>query len=39
MSIPEARACCAGLEVRPWDDDAIADAMLAMTTALLAVSP
>ena len=39
MSIPEARACCAALDVRPWDDDAITDAILATTTALLAASP
>ncbi len=39
MSVPEARACCAALDVRPWDDDAITDAILATTTALLAASP
>ena len=39
MTIPEARACCAALDVRSWDDDAITDAILAMTTTLLAASP
>lgn len=39
MSVPEARAVCAALDVRPWDDAAITDAMLAATTALLAASP
>lgn len=39
MTIPEARARCATLDVRAWDDGAIADAMLAGTTALLAASP
>jgi nucleotidyltransferase/DNA polymerase involved in DNA repair len=39
MSIPEARARCADLDVRPWDDHAIADAILAATTALLTASP
>jgi len=39
MTIPEARACCADLELRLWDDYAITDAILAATTALLAASP
>ncbi len=39
MTLPEARACCASLDVKLWDDDAIADAILAMTTLLLAASP
>jgi protein ImuB len=39
MSIAEARARCAALDVRPWDEHAIADAILAATTALLAASP
>ena len=39
MAVPEARASCAALDVRPWDDGAIADAILAVTTALLAASP
>ena len=39
MTIADARARCAALEVRPWDDHAVADAMLAATTALLAASP
>jgi protein ImuB len=39
MGVPEARAACAALDVRPWDDRAIADAILAVTTALLAASP
>ncbi len=39
MTMPEARACCAVLDIRPWDDEAMADAILAMTTMLLAASP
>jgi protein ImuB len=39
MTIPEARARCAELDVRPWDDHALSDAMLAATTALLGASP
>jgi nucleotidyltransferase/DNA polymerase involved in DNA repair len=39
MTIAEAKARCAELETRPWDDHAIADAILAATTALLAASP
>ena len=39
MSIAEAQARCAALAVRPWDDAAITDAVLAGTTALLAASP
>jgi nucleotidyltransferase/DNA polymerase involved in DNA repair len=39
MLLPEARACCADLDVRPWDDHAIRDAVLAASTALLAASP
>ena len=39
MSVPEARGSCASLDVRTWDDNAIADAILAVTTALLAASP
>lgn len=39
MSIAEAKARCAELEVRPWDAHAIDDAILAATTALLAASP
>lgn len=39
MTIAEAKARCAELDVRPWDDHAIADAILAATTALLAASP
>jgi protein ImuB len=39
MTISEAQARCADLEVRPWDAHAIADAVLAATTALLAASP
>ncbi|MFN8715533.1 MAG: hypothetical protein ACK6DP_15575 [Gemmatimonas sp.] len=39
MTIPEAQARCADLEVRPWDEHAITDAVLAATTALLAASP
>ena len=39
MLLPEARACCADLDVRPWDEHAIRDAVLAASTALLAASP
>ena len=39
MRLPEARACCADLDVRPWDEHAIRDAVLAASTALLAASP
>ncbi|HYW32621.1 MAG TPA: hypothetical protein VE869_14075 [Gemmatimonas sp.] len=39
MGVPEARASCAALDVRPWDDSAVADAILAVTGALLAASP
>ncbi|WP_373059609.1 hypothetical protein [Gemmatimonas sp.] len=39
MLLPEARACCASLDVRPWDEHAIRDAVLAASTALLAASP
>ena len=39
MLLPEARACCADLDVRPWDDHAVRDAVLAASTALLAASP
>ena len=39
MLLPEARACCATLDVRPWDEHAIRDAVLAASTALLAASP
>jgi len=39
MTIAEAKARCADLDVRPWDDHAINDAILAATTALLAASP
>ena len=39
MSVPEARATCAALDVRPWDEAAITDATLAATSALLAASP
>src|SRR5690606_3488127 len=36
--VTAARALCAGLEVRPWDDVAIAEAIDAGTAALLAVA-
>jgi protein ImuB len=39
MLLPEARACCADLDVRAWDNHAIRDAVLAASTALLAASP
>lgn len=39
MTIAEARARCAALDVRAWDEHAIADAILAATSALLAASP
>jgi len=39
MTIAEARARCAALDVREWDEHAVQDAVLAATTALLAASP
>lgn len=39
MSISEAKARCANLDVRVWDTQAIADAVLAGTAALLSASP
>lgn len=39
MTVAEAHACCAQLEVREWDEHAVHDAILAATTALLAASP
>jgi impB/mucB/samB family protein len=39
MTVTEARACCAELEVRPWDDAVIDRAVVTMTAALLAASP
>ncbi len=39
MTVAEAKARCADLDTRPWDDHAIDDAILAATTALLAASP
>ena len=39
MTLPEAQARCAALDVRPWDDHAVNDAVLAVTTAFLAASP
>jgi protein ImuB len=39
MTVAEARAYCAELEVRPWDDGEIAGAVTAVTAALLAASP
>lgn len=39
MTLPEAHARCAALEVRAWDANAITDAVLAVTTAFLAASP
>ena len=39
MTIPAARAMCAGLEVRSWDDRAIGRAMHRVTAACLALSP
>ncbi len=39
MTIPAARAICAGLEVRPWDDRAVGRAMHRVTAACLALSP
>jgi nucleotidyltransferase/DNA polymerase involved in DNA repair len=39
MTIPAARAMCAGLEARPWDDRAIGRAMHRVTAACLALSP
>ena len=39
MAIPAARAMCAGLETRPWDDRAIGRAIHQVTAACLALSP
>jgi protein ImuB len=39
MTVAEARAYCAELEVRPWDDATIDRAIVATTAALLAASP
>jgi protein ImuB len=39
MSIAEARALCAKLEVMPWDDVAVNDAITATTAQLVSVSP
>lgn len=39
MTIPAARAICAGLEVRPWDDRAVGRAMHRVTASCLALSP
>ncbi len=39
MTVSEARARCASLQIRPWDDVAIADEVRRVTAALLAASP
>ena len=39
MTIPAARAICAGLEVRPWDERAVGRAMYQVTASCLALSP
>src|SRR5271168_3345298 len=39
MTVAEARAYCAELEVRPWDDTVIDRAVVEMTATLLAASP
>jgi len=39
MTIPAARAICAGLEVRSWDDRAVGRAMHRVTASCLALSP
>ncbi len=39
MSLTEAQARCAAIEIRAWDDHAIDEAILTVTTALLAASP
>ncbi|HWZ60461.1 MAG TPA: hypothetical protein VNW46_15885, partial [Gemmatimonadaceae bacterium] len=39
MTVAEARAYCADLEVRPWDDTVINQAVVAMTAKLLTASP
>jgi protein ImuB len=39
MTVPEARAMCAGLTVIPWYDDPIIAATTTVTAALLAASP
>ena len=39
MSVAEARALCAKLEILPWDDTAVNDAITATTAQLVSVSP
>jgi protein ImuB len=39
MTVTEARALCAKLEVLPWDDAAVNDAITATTAQLVSVSP
>jgi protein ImuB len=39
MTFTEAQARCAAIEIRPWDDHVINDAVIAATTAFLAASP
>lgn len=39
MTLTEAQARCAALEIRTWDDGAVNDAVIAATTAFLAASP
>jgi protein ImuB len=39
MTVTEARALCAELEVLPWDDTAVNDAITATTAQLVSVSP
>jgi hypothetical protein len=39
MTLPAARAMCAGLEVRSWDDRAVGRAMHQVTASCLALSP
>jgi protein ImuB len=39
MTLSEARGLCAGLEILPWDDVAIGDAITEVTAALVAASP
>ena len=39
MTLSEARGLCAGLEILPWDDVAIGDAITEVTASLVAASP
>ena len=39
MTVAEARALCAGIEIRPWDERTIVHAVSRLTVALLAAAP